>query len=411
MINTLIGQQNFELIRDRIAEILSTEIAHQATLEGHDLWTENIFVWLERTAPFDKTELPCINVSLSSGEFDNYKATGDNDGNYQFDIDVYTKGVYTSTDNGDTKSTVLLHRILGVCKTILTNEQYKSLGFESKFIGNRNISSVQIADPNSMRRENETESIRLGRLVFKVRCNETNTTAVPIDLDSYATTVRLYNTAQGYFYSTNNTLPPTPPSCTVRATVINSNDTEITWKNVTDLDFLIEIPDVTIKVVNSEQTEINSEVVAGGINAEIEAPGVTITDGGDTFEQPAGTTYACSGGPTEINVRNENSTYSVNTDADLVLPNITANVIDSEGTIISSEELPSVEDLSLVAPNGTVTIINSENTTIGSKSVKSNGTENFELEDTQIVFKENGVEIGSVTFPTLEPNTTINIIM
>jgi hypothetical protein len=320
MINTLIGQQKFELIRDRIAEILSTEIANQATLEDHESWTENFNVWLERTAPFDKSELPCVNVSLSNGEFDNYKATGDNDGNYQFDIDVFTKSVYTTTENGDTKSTVLLHRILGVCKTILTNEQYKSLGFESKFIGNRNVGSIQIADPNSMRREKETESIRLGRLVFRVKCNETNTTAIPTDLDSYATTVRLYNTAQGYFYSTNNTLPPTPPSCTVRATVINSNDTEIVWKNVTDLDFLIEIPDVTIKVVNSEQTEINSETVPGGINAEIEAPGVTITDGGDTFEQPAGTTYTCEGGATEITVSNSDNTYSVTTNENLVLP-------------------------------------------------------------------------------------------
>jgi len=330
MINTLIGQQNFELIRDRIAEILSTEIANQATLEGHDLWTENIYVWLERTAPFDKTELPCINVSLSSGEFDNYKATGDNDGNYQFDIDVFTKSVYTTTENGDTKSTVLLHRILGVCKTILTNEQYKSLGFESKFIGNRNVGSIQIADPNSTRRENETESIRLGRLVFRVKCNETNTTAIPADLDSYATTVRLYNTAQGYFYSTNNTLPPTPPSCTVRATVINSNDTEIVWKNVTDLDFLIEIPDVTIKVVNSEQTEINSETVPGGINAEIEAPGVTITDGGDTFEQPAGTTYTCSGGGGSITVNNSNDTYSNTSSVDFTLPDTDLDIyVDS----------------------------------------------------------------------------------
>ena len=340
MINTLIGQQKFELIRDRIAEILSTEIANQATIEGHDLWTENIFVWLERTAPFDKSELPCINVSMSSGEFDNYKSNGDNDGKYQFDIDVFTKSVYSTTDNGDTRSTVLLHRILGVCKTILKNEQYKSLGFDAKFIGNTTIESIQIADPNTTRRENETESIRLGRLVFKVRCNESNTAATPTTLTSYATTVRLYNAAQGYFYSTNNTLPPTPPSCTVRATVVNSNDTEIVWKNVTDLDFLIEIPDVTIKVVNSEQTEINSETVPGGINAEIEAPGVTITDGGDTFEQPAGTSYTCSGGPTEINVRNENSTYSVNVSEDLVLPNTTVNVyvngvLNTNGSIVT----------------------------------------------------------------------------
>lgn len=326
MINTLIGQQKFELIRDRIAEILSTEIANQATIEGHDLWTENIFVWLERTAPFDKSELPCINVSMSSGEFDNYKSNGDNDGNYQFDIDVFTKSVYSTTDNGDTRSTVLLHRILGVCKTILKNEQYKSLGFDTKFIGNTTIESIQIADPNTTRRENETESIRLGRLVFKVRCNESNTAATPTTLTSYATTVRLYNTTQGYFYSTNNTLPPTPTSCTVRATVVNSNDTEIVWKNVTDLDFLIEIPDITIKVVNSEQTEINSETIPGGINAEIEAPGVTITDGIDTFEQPAGTTYTCSGGPSEINVRNENGTYSVTTSEDLELPDTTLQI-------------------------------------------------------------------------------------
>lgn len=342
MINTLIGQQNFELIRDRIAEILSNEIANQATLEGHELWTENIFVWLERTAPFDRAELPCINVSMSSGEFDNYKATGDNDGNYQFDIDVFTKSTYSTTDNGDTRSTVLLHRILGVCKTILTNEQYKTLGFESKFIGNRNVASIQIADPNSMRRENETESIRLGRLSFRVRCNETNITAVPTNLSSYATTVRLYNTSNGYYYSSNNVLPPPIPTCTVRASVINSNDTEIVWKNVTDLDAIIEIPDITIKVLNSEQTEINSETIAGGIDAEIEAPGVTITDSGNTFEQPAGTSYTCSSTASEITVTNSNNTYSETSSVDFELPNTTVNIY-VDGVLTETETLVTLD--------------------------------------------------------------------
>lgn len=59
-INTIIPVQNFELIRDRIALILATEINNQFVLSGNE--DINCYVWLERSTPFDKIENPIINV-------------------------------------------------------------------------------------------------------------------------------------------------------------------------------------------------------------------------------------------------------------------------------------------------------------------------------------------------------------
>ena len=59
-IYNIIPVQNFELIRDRIALILATEVNNQFVLSGNE--DINCDVWLERSTPFDKIENPTINV-------------------------------------------------------------------------------------------------------------------------------------------------------------------------------------------------------------------------------------------------------------------------------------------------------------------------------------------------------------
>ena len=67
-ITQAIPPQAFEIIRNRIGLILAEEIDNQSILTyDPDL---DLTVWVERTVPFDKTELPSVNVSLARGSYD-----------------------------------------------------------------------------------------------------------------------------------------------------------------------------------------------------------------------------------------------------------------------------------------------------------------------------------------------------
>ena len=78
----------FEIIRDRIARILADEIPSQATLKSDpDLALINE-IFVERFVPFDHTEVPAVNVSLSNGDYDNFTQI-DQTGTYIFNVDVY----------------------------------------------------------------------------------------------------------------------------------------------------------------------------------------------------------------------------------------------------------------------------------------------------------------------------------
>ena len=111
-INIEIPIANFEIIRDRIALILAEEIDNQAVLT-YDADLEAVEVFLERTKAFDKTEVPCINVSLATGNFSN-KHQGYQDGVYIFNIDIYTNAQSTDAEDGDVLSTLSNHKLLRI---------------------------------------------------------------------------------------------------------------------------------------------------------------------------------------------------------------------------------------------------------------------------------------------------------
>ena len=71
VINVQIPEQNFEIIRDRIAEIIVDEMANQAAMYYDDDLDIIGGVYVERTWPMDATEQVIINVLTKGGRYDN----------------------------------------------------------------------------------------------------------------------------------------------------------------------------------------------------------------------------------------------------------------------------------------------------------------------------------------------------
>lgn len=197
VINTQIPQQNFELVQERIGEILANEILNQFTLFPTPMaLLEGLVVWNNRYVPFDKSELPAINISLGSGQYGGQTVKSD-DGTYQYNIDVFTNAKGTEDENGDQLAVAKLHRILGIVRAILRNPKFKTLGYETPpgfIMGIPRVESIQFPtqDPE------DTARNVMGRLVFSVKMPETTELIDPDLIYGYETIVKLAETDKGY---------------------------------------------------------------------------------------------------------------------------------------------------------------------------------------------------------------------
>jgi hypothetical protein len=194
LINGIIPKQAFELIRDRIAEILSVEMANQFALTSNTDF--DMDVWVERFVPFDKEELPTINVSLATGSLAGHtqKTT---EGTYTYFVDVHAKAVSRDDEHGDSVASIKLHRLIGVCRAILENPRYKTLSFDAPLIFNRHCESISIAEPG---RQDAVSSV-MGRISFVVKAIETVELLTPVLIGRSDTQVKLFENDRGYFYS------------------------------------------------------------------------------------------------------------------------------------------------------------------------------------------------------------------
>lgn len=211
VIDTQIPQQNFELIRDRIAAVLATELAQQTTLGTTGLPNK---VYTERIAMFEGQEGVMLNVSLDSGKY-MAQTVKQTDGIYKYNIDAYATAKATPTTPGDTAAALLLERLLGICRYIIEDSRYLTLGFTPGFIMHRHIQTIQVgAHPN-------LENIVIGRLVLEVKAAETVALPDAVELAQSNTQAMLYCSTEGYYWSTTNAdggtpdpgcyQPPTPP--------------------------------------------------------------------------------------------------------------------------------------------------------------------------------------------------------
>jgi hypothetical protein len=212
MIPSVIPQQNFEKIRDRIGLILFQELENQFDLTGDENlerplevageYHESLLVYIDRVVPIDEAEMPVVNVSYNGANYDSNNPTYA-DGNNTYFIDVYVKSDANEDGNetdADRLAAIKLSSILGKIAFILRYSDYKTLGFAPGFIGNTKVASLNIL--GSLKNENQSDANRgiIGRIVFEVRCIETVATIEPKDANGFFTTVKLSLTDKGYLY-------------------------------------------------------------------------------------------------------------------------------------------------------------------------------------------------------------------
>ena len=199
-ITNIIPAQNYELVRNRIAEILIDEISMQLILSGN--YELDLTVDIENQSPNDKTELPLINVSLINGNYGNKSYNGSITSTYQYTVDCYTNSKTINTTKGIQISTFKCHKLLGVCRYILENPIYKTLGYNAGFIQRVFISDLQIAA--SKNGNDDAFNTVMGRLTFNVVVTETVDLLKPTIASGYNTRIKIGNTNNGYQIITNN---------------------------------------------------------------------------------------------------------------------------------------------------------------------------------------------------------------
>lgn len=223
-IDYIIEESNTEKVRDRIAFILSVELANQKVLiEARIIVLEAITsptpeelselemlrlsllsipekVWLERFVRPSEGEYPVLNVILLNNPLSELTGFENQTDKARFNIEVYSMAKNEEETDGDLKASQILQRLLFICRHILMSPHVDTLNFDPGIIGSKIASDLQITQPD--------EGINNGYLIngqfsLMVKILETQKKLEGVELQESATTHRLYDTEKGYYYQIN----------------------------------------------------------------------------------------------------------------------------------------------------------------------------------------------------------------
>lgn len=193
VIDTVIPPQNFEVVRDQIGAILTAEIHNQLLMSGD--YNLTLKVWRERLVTFDHTEIPAVNVMYAGAPFDS-RDSKQVEGQHDYYIDCYQRSKAREEELPDLLAMVKLHRLLGICRAIIMDPKYKTLGFQSPSIASRSITRILMGDPSKM---DATTSV-FGRLILTVRMPEVTALINPPKIQDFLSNIRLVLTDKGYIW-------------------------------------------------------------------------------------------------------------------------------------------------------------------------------------------------------------------
>lgn len=199
----IIPPQNYEIVRNKIVEIIATELENQFSLSyDSDL---DCNVWLERTTPFDVTEMTpaVINVSFIDGNYQN-EDPKDADGVYSYAVDVYARGFTNAENIGDTRAALIVQKVIGKIRAILMATVYKTVDTGYEIVKNRKVVSVQVYDPKRHPQGDDSTTFdQAGRLLFQVTAIETVEVIIPNTEQGSDTMVNFELTHNGFKWNRN----------------------------------------------------------------------------------------------------------------------------------------------------------------------------------------------------------------
>jgi hypothetical protein len=214
MIPTLIETvDTVEVIKAKIAQILTTEIASQmakatAASEDPDLWKVRIF--LERNAPFEEflaetitDTSPLCNITFYDSNLDG--GSGNLIGNFvytsKFWIDCYGYSKAYSTDDGhmpgDEAASVESMRAVRLVRAILMAGEYVHLGLRPT-VSMRKVARVTQYKPTSG--DNMVQNISFIRIELEVRHGEVSPQVATVQLKEIFATIYRGTTGQIHAY-------------------------------------------------------------------------------------------------------------------------------------------------------------------------------------------------------------------
>lgn len=196
-INLSIGRQSYELVRDRIGEILIEELTNQVATYNNQYARADVTV--EGNKVSDYTEMSTVFVSLASDEFSN-EHTGCSTGDVVYFIDCICRAKNTDTAEGSYLSSFKAQALAGIVRYILKDPAYNTLGYTPPFISRVTVESIKVGDAS----KNDLESTTGARVTVRVTVNENNAMPTPTLINSYTTSVTLGSTNTGYTYNTQS---------------------------------------------------------------------------------------------------------------------------------------------------------------------------------------------------------------
>jgi hypothetical protein len=196
-ITQAIPAQAFEVIRNRIGEIIANEFTAQKVITPS--WIKPT-VWVERYYTFDsEIELPAVNITFSGGSYLNENIVR-SQAEYIYNINVSTASPSTSTANGDKLALLQMQKIVGMIRAILMNPIYVKLGYANNagIVISRRIESIRIGDKKDIQ---DALSDVVGQIVLVVNAIETTELGTGVEVQMVNSHVTLDESEQGLFFN------------------------------------------------------------------------------------------------------------------------------------------------------------------------------------------------------------------
>ena len=189
-----IGQQNFELVRDRLAVIIKEELDNQASAGRQNNTELTGSVVIERYSPASEGEGTVICINTDSCEYaDQTPISQSNEA--RFFVDISSDHKAESTANGYELSGKKNARIAGLIRAILQNPVYDRLSFANGIIERRSVRNIRFARVND---EQDAYYTRMSRVEVLVKMNEPVQGISVNPQDGYDSNIKIESTTKGF---------------------------------------------------------------------------------------------------------------------------------------------------------------------------------------------------------------------